>query len=215
MAREFTGVWIPKAIYQDDKLSPTDKLILADIFNLCAEGGDYFKTNDTIAKEINISTPSVSRTIKKLTNLSYIKCEYNGRSRLIKMISTLIKLIKQPNQIDKAAISKRLDSIHSSKHIKKHISKEVVLPFESDKFKKTWEIWLDERKQQKRKKYTLRGEQAALHNLQKISNNDEKQAIKIIEQSITQGWQGLFALKGGANRNALDTQQALSWASGK
>ena len=215
MAREFTGVWIPKAIYQDDKLSPTDKLILADIFNLCSEGGDYFKTNDTIAKEINISTPSVSRTIKKLTNLSYIKCEYNGRSRLIKMISTLIKMIKQPNQIDKAAISKRLDSKHSSKHIKKHISKEVFLPFKSDKFKKTWEIWLDERKQQKRKKYTARGEQAALHNLQKISNNDEKQAIKIIEQSITQGWQGLFALKGSTNRNALDAQQALSWASRK
>ena len=100
MAKEFTGVWIPKAIYQDDKLSPTDKLILADIFNLCCEGGDYFKTNDTIAKEINISTPSVSRTIKKLTNLNYIKCEYNGRSRLIKMISTLIKLIKQRCQKD-------------------------------------------------------------------------------------------------------------------
>jgi hypothetical protein len=131
------------------------------------------------------------------------------------MISTLIKLIKQPNQIDKAAISKRLDSKHTSKHIKKHNSKEVVLPFKSDKFKNTWEIWLDERKQQKRKKYTARGEQAALHNLQKISNNDEKQAIKIIEQSITQGWQGLFALKGSTNRNALNAQQALSWASGK
>ena len=215
MAKEFSGVWIPKAIYQNDKLTPTDKLILSDIYNLCAEGGDYFKTNDTIAKEVNISVPSVSRSIKKLINLNYIKCEYNGRSRLIKMISTLIKMIKQPNQIDKAAISKRLDSIHSSIQNKKHISEEVVLPFESDDFKNIWEIWLDERKQQKRKKYTARGEQAALHNLQKISNNNEKQAIKIIQQSITQGWQGLFALKGATNRNELNAEQALNWASGK
>lgn len=213
MAKEFAGVWIPKAIYQDDKLTPTDKLILADIFNLCAEGGDYFKTNETIAKEVNISIPSVSRTIKKLINLNYIKCEYNGRSRLIKMISTLIKLIKQPNQIDKAAISKRLDSIHSSIHTKKHISKER--PFKSKEFDEIWEIWIDERKQQKRKKYTPRGEQATLHNLQKISNNDEKTAIKIIQQSITQGWQGLFALKTGAKRNQLNAEQALNWASGK
>ncbi len=213
MAKEFTGVWIPKAIYQDDKLSPTDKLILADIFNLCCEGGDYFKTNDTIAKEINISTPSVSRTIKKLTNLNYIKCEYNGRSRLIKMISTLIKLIKQPNQIDKAAMSKRLDSIHNSKHIKKHIS--IDYPFNSKEFLDMWNIWLDERKQQKRKKYTARGEQATLHNLQKISNNNEKQAIKIIQQSIAQGWQGLFALKGATNRNKLNAEQAFNWANRK
>jgi len=213
MAKQFTGVWIPKAIYQDDKLTPTDKLILADIFNLCAEGGDYFKTNETIAKEVNISIPSVSRTIKKLINLNYIKCEYNGRSRLIKMISTLIKLIKQPNQIDKAAISKRLDSIHSSIHTKEHTSKER--PFKSKEFDEIWDIWIDERKQQKRKKYTERGEQATLHNLQKISNNNEKQAIKIIQQSITQGWQGLFALKGGANRNELNAEQALNWASGK
>ena len=213
MAKEFTGVWIPKAIYQDDKLSPTDKLILADIFNLCCEGGDYFKTNYTIAKEINISTPSVSRTIKKLTNLNYIKCEYNGRSRLIKMISTLIKLIKQPNQIDKAAMSKRLDSIHNSKHIKKHIS--IDYPFNSKEFLDMWNIWLDERKQQKRKKYTARGEQATLHNLQKISNNNEKQAIKIIQQSIAQGWQGLFALKGATNRNKLNAEQAFNWANRK
>jgi DNA-binding MarR family transcriptional regulator len=213
MAKEFAGVWVPKVIYQDDKLTPTDKLILSDIFNLCAEGGDYFKTNETIAKEVNISIPSVSRTIKKLINLNYIKCEYNGRSRLIKMISTLIKLIKQPNQNDKAAISKRLDSIHSSIHTKKHISKER--PFNSKEFNEIWDIWIDERKQQKRKKYTQRGEQATLHNLQKISNNDEKTAIKIIQQSITQGWQGLFALKGGANRNKLNAEQALNWASGK
>ena len=213
MAKEFTGVWIPKAIYQNDKLTPTDKLILSDIYNLCAEGGDYFKTNDTIAKEVNISVPSVSRTIKKLIKLNYIKCDYNGRSRLIKMISTLIKLIKQTNQNDKAAISKRLDSIHSSKHTKKHTS--IDYPFNSKEFLDMWAIWLDERKQQKRKKYTARGEQATLHNLQNISNNDEKQAIKIIQQSITQGWQGLFALKGGTNRNELNAEQALNWASGK
>tara|TARA_R110002020_G_scaffold463318_1_gene683355 strand:+ start:1190 stop:1831 length:642 start_codon:yes stop_codon:yes gene_type:complete len=213
MAKEFTGVWIPKAIYQDDKLTPTDKLILADIFNLCSEGGFYFKTNETIAKDVNISISSISRTIKKLINLKYIKCEFNGRSRLIKLTSTLVKLTRQTRQIDEADSSKRLDSINSSKHIKKHIR--IERPFNSKEFNEMWEIWIDERKQQKRKKYTPRGEQATLHNLQKISNNDEKQAIKIIQQSITQGWAGLFALKGGAKRKQLNIEQALKWASGK
>lgn len=213
MAKEFTGVWIPKAIYQDDKLSPTDKLILADIYNLCCEGGDYFKTNETISKEVNISKPSVTRTIKKLISLNYIKCEFNGRSRLIKLMNPLIKMINQPNQNDEAASSKRLDSIHKSKQKKKHIS--IERPFKSKQFDEMWDIWIDERKQQKRKKYTERGEQAALHNLQKISNNNETTAIEIIKQSITQGWAGLFAIKKGAKRNELNLEQALKWASSK
>ena len=129
------------------------------------------------------------------------------------MISTLIKLIKQPNQIEKAASSKRLDSIHSSKQKKKHIS--IERPFKSKQFDEMWDIWIDERKQQKRKKYTERGEQAALHNLQKISNNNETTAIEIIKQSITQGWAGLFAIKKGAKRNGLNVEQALKWVSSK
>ena len=94
MSKEFKGVWIPKEIYLRKGLTPTDKLVFADIFNLCTSKSEYFKANDTIAKEVNISIPSVSRTIKKLINLNYVKCEYNGRLRLIKMI-------KQPNQNDK------------------------------------------------------------------------------------------------------------------
>ncbi len=216
MKKEFKGVWIPKAIYQDEKLTPTDKLVLSDIFNLCNEGGEYFKTNDTIAKEVNISIPSVTRTIKKLINLNYLKCEFNGRLRLIKMMSTLIKMIKQPNQIDEAASSKRLDSIHSSIQIKKHTSKEegvkVIYPFNSDEFRSTWALWLSERKEKKLKKYTSKGLQAQLHHLQQISKNNEADAIKIINYSIAQGWQGLFPLKEQkTKRPKLDANKAAEW----
>jgi hypothetical protein len=215
MIKEFKGVWIPKAIYQDEKLTPTDKLVLSDIFNLCNEGGKCFKTNETIAKEVNISIPSVSRTIKKLINLNYIKCEYNGRLRLIKMIGTLIKMIKQPNQIDKAAISKRLDSIHSSTQLSIHSSKEegvkVIYPFNSDEFRSTWALWLSERKEKKLKKYTSKGLQAQLHHLQQISKNNEAEAIKIINYSIAQGWQGLFPLKKQKGGAPEITQNTLDW----
>ena len=218
MTKAFTGVWIPRNIYEDGCLKPTDKLILSDIFNLCSEGGCYFKTNETISAEINISVPSVTRSIKKLIELKFILCEFNGRSRLIKMTTPLIKLIKQPNQIDEAASSKRLDSIQESTQDKKQVSKgvEIIYPYDSEIFIQTWMIWLQERKDKKLKKYTQRGEQAQLHNLQKISNNDEATAIKVIEQSITQGWAGLFAIKGGkTNRKALDADKAFKWAYGK
>lgn len=213
MAKEFTGVWIPKAIYQDDKLSPTDKLILADIFNLCYEGGDYFKANNTIALEVGVSRATVTNSIQKLIKLKLIKAVFNGRIRILKSSSTLLKSSTLPTKIKYSAYSNLVDSKHNSKQKKKHIS--IERPFKSKQFDEMWDIWIDERKQQKRKKYTERGEQAALHNLQKISNNNETTAIEIIKQSITQGWAGLFTLKTGAKRNELNLEQALKWASSK
>ncbi len=211
MAKEFKGVWIPKEIYQDHALTPTDKLILSDISTL----KEYFKSNETISNEIGISVPSVTRSIKKLTKLKYINTTHNGRSRLIKMMSTLIKMIRQPNQNDEAASSKRLDSIQESIPLSKHVSKrEVVYPFQEKEFLDTWKIWIEERRESGIKKYTNRGEQSALHKLQKISNHDYKTAIAIINESISQGWRGLFALKRDKQQGLpdLSIEDAVRWA---
>ena len=124
----------------------------------------------------------------------------------------------QHRQNGEAATTNCPTSIQESIQDKKQVSKgvDIIYPYESEIFIQTWMIWLQERKEKKLKKYTQRGEQAQLHNLQKISNNDEATAIKIIEQSITQGWAGLFSIKGAkTNRKALDAKKAYDWAYGK
>jgi len=224
MSKKFTGVWVPKAIYLDQRLTPTDKLILADIASLCLESGEYFKSNETIANEVNVSIPSVSRSIKKLTQLKLITTHYDGRTRLIKMIRALIKLIKQTNQNDKgtnqndkAALSKRLDSIHSSIHTREQIRNKVVLPFDSKEFKSAWSMWVDERKQKKIKKYTQRGEQGALKRLAAESNHNETIAIEMINNAIARGWQGIYPIKNDKRNNTqrepISKERALKWAS--
>ena len=209
MAKEFTGVWVPIGIYQDKSLNPTDKFILSDILTLA----EYYKSNETIAIEVGVSKRTATRSIKKLEDLGYIKTYFNGRTRIAKMTTPLAKMAKLPSQNGEAASPNWPHSIQKSIQKSKHIR--IERPYKSKEFDEIWDIWIDERKQQKRKKYTERGEKATLHNLQKISNNNEKQAIKIIQQSITQGWAGLFAVKGGAERKQLDAQQASKWASGK
>ena len=78
-----------------------------------------------------------------------------------------------------------------------------------------WQTWLQERRDRRYKSYTDNGEQAALHNLKKMANDDYRIAIAIIQQSIAQGWQGLFELKGGSARKRLDfdREQTSAWAS--
>ena len=71
----------------------------------------------------------------------------------------------------------------------------MILPFDSKEFEEAWNVWITERRERGTKKYTQRGEQAALHKLQNDSQRDEDTAIAIINQSIANGWQGLFPLK--------------------
>lgn len=212
MSKEFKGVWIPKEIYQDENLNPTEKLILSDIATL----GEYFKSNETIAKEVGVSQCTVSRLITQLCDKGYIQTQFDGRTRLIKLQRALIKMIKLPYQIDKAALSNCKDSIQSSIQHSIHISKEVIYPFENIDFPEKWEIWKKERILNGAKKYTEQGEQGALHKLQKISNHDYQTALAILNESISNGWRGIFPLKEQkTNRPKLDAQEAARWANSR
>ena len=65
-------------------------------------------------------------------------------------------------------------------------------------FDNMWQAWRDYKRTEHGFRFkSATSEQAALHNLQRISNDNAETAQRIIEQSIANGWKGLFALKGG------------------
>ncbi len=131
------------------------------------------------------------------------------------MTSTLAKMAKQPSQNGQADKPKWLHSIQDSTQPSIQSSKGVIYPFNETEFIEAWSVWILERKEKRLRKYTHLGEQTALHNLQKISNDNYLTAIQIINNSITHGWQGLFALKEQkTKRTKLDADKAAKWASG-
>ena len=58
-----------------------------------------------------------------------------------------------------------------------------------------WELWKAFRKEQFRTSYKPLGEAAAISKLLRISNNNKEHQAQIIQQSIENGWKGLFDLK--------------------
>ena len=58
-----------------------------------------------------------------------------------------------------------------------------------------WELWKAFRKEQFKTIYKPLGEAAAISKLLRISNNNKENQAKIIQQSIENGWKGLFELK--------------------
>ena len=70
----------------------------------------------------------------------------------------------------------------------------VVYPFESENFLKFWKAWKEYKKAEHKFNYkSVLSEQAALKKLCELSNGKEDIALKIIENSISNGWKGFFA----------------------
>ena len=223
-----TGVWIPIEIWRLSELTLLERYIYSDIYSFNKVGRVYFKTNSKLAEECNCSNASITRAISTLIKLDHIKVKQSSPVRKLvpnqideapKQIDEAPNQIDEPpNQIDEAP--KQIDA-HISKVISKGISKrinkvikeDVVFPFQEKEFLDTWKIWIEERRESGIKKYTNRGEQSALHKLQKISNHDYKTAIAIINESISNGWRGLFALKGGKQDSpGHNLEEAIAWA---
>ena len=224
-----TGVWIPIEIWKLSELTLLERYIYSDIFSFNKVGRVYFKTNSKLADECNCSNASITRAISNLVKLDHIKVKQSSPVRKLvpNQIDEAPKQIDEaPNQIDEPPnqieepprqIDEHISKVISkgiSKRINKVIKEDVVFPFKEKEFLDTWKIWIDERRESGIKKYTNRGEQSALHKLQKISNHDYKTAVAIINESISQGWRGLFALKRDKQQGLpeISMEEAIKWA---
>ena len=95
----------------------------------------------------------------------------------------------------------------------KPVINQIEFPWHHDSFKILWSEWKDDRRERKIKNYTSRGEQAALHKLQKDSGGDVAQAILMIQNSIANGYQGIFTVGNSkANKSAnYNADQLRDW----
>jgi hypothetical protein len=86
---------------------------------------------------------------------------------------------------------------NENEDINTNVNKEKVeLPFESYEFKDAWEQFKFYKKKEFKFTYkTKQSERAALKELLTLSKGYEDIAIKIINQSLANGWKGLFNLK--------------------
>ena len=70
--RAFKGVWIPKEIYLDNRLSWSEKILIVEIDSL-DRGEGCFAGNEYLSKFIGITTTSISSSISKLVSLGFCK----------------------------------------------------------------------------------------------------------------------------------------------
>lgn len=205
---KFTGVWIPAAIFQTPTISITAKVVYGVLESLDNEGG-CFASNAYLSKHLGLEVRQVQNILADLETAGLItRVEDSGR-RIIRTIERVaVTKALTDGQVTRSEVGKKLQGgmqkpaqgvctkLHTynkedNKEDKDTVQQQmwiVRLPFGSEAFLNAWKSWVVYRKQLK-KSLTDSSVQAQCR---EFALWGEQKSIEAIEQSIKQGWQGLF-----------------------
>lgn len=94
--RDFKGVWFPKEVWLDTRITALEKMILLEIDSLDNENGCY-ASNEYLAEFCQCSERKVSESIRKLIEYDYVCVKsFDGRVRVLQ--SRLSKTASQSSK---------------------------------------------------------------------------------------------------------------------
>lgn len=135
MERDFKGVWIPKAVWLDERLNALDKVILTEIDSLDQGSRGCYASNKHIATFCQCSETKVSTAISKLVKLGYLYIQsFDGRQRELK--SSLSKFERQTFRNCKADLQnlKESNTYNNTVNNTDKINNKIIV----DEFEELW-----------------------------------------------------------------------------
>lgn len=228
----FSGVWIPREVILDKSLTPLSKLLFSVIQSL--DGGDGCSASNAYLSEITDSDERhLRKLISELEDRGLIqRTEAADGSRRIKSAVTLalenakpadrgvgekdrggwVKMPSPTSYKDSKEDNNNPPTPLEGGEVKPKKSKEVYvvdeasLPFQSERFKTAWADWVRFRAETKKKMTPM----TASRQLAILKAFGEENSIASIEQSIRNGWQGLFEVQVRGVRHTPPTKRLLT-----
>ena len=203
--RDFKGVWIPKAIWLDDRLSALDKVIFAEIDSLSSSDKGCYASNKYIAIFCQCSETKVSKAISKLIELGYLYVlKFDGRQRILQVC--LAKNTRLPCKKDKAPLRK-MQEINIDSNIVENIKKNKKkkdFSFILESYSTDEEIlsllndWLDNRKS-KHLAMTEHSIKLNLNKLDKMASESNMSVKDYLTEVVCRGWGSFFVINNYGN----------------
>jgi len=205
---------IPANVRYDKELPANAKLLYGEITALCNEKGYCWASNNYFAELYGVSVRSISMWIKTLVDRGYLNSRMKYKKgtkevevRILSVGTPIEENFSTPHEENFQPYGRKLpdppeENFQENTTVNTTNNREnkgdVELPFKSEAFKNKWDEWVQYRKERKIAAYKPTGLKNTFKHLQNISQKNEVTAIKILEQSMSNGWQGLFELKGSA-----------------
>lgn len=206
-SRDFKGVWIPKKVWLDTRLNVLEKIILMEIDSLDNGEKGCYASNEHLAEFCQCSKTKVSTAISKLIECGYLYIQnFDGRKRElksslskferqnIKKCNADIQNLKESNtyrNTDNNTVSNKKERKNKSKSYDEQIAEYT----QNEELQNALKAFLQMRSFIKKPmtEYALK---LMLKKLDELGNTDDTK-IAILNQSITNNWQGIFPLKDG------------------
>lgn len=206
-SRDFKGVWIPKKVWLDTRLNALDKVILMEIDSLDQGEKGCYASNEHLAEFCQCSKTKVSTAISKLIKCGYLYIQnFDGRKRElksrvsnferqnIKNCNADIQNLKESNTVNNT-VNNTVSNKKERKSKSKSYDEQIEEYTENEDLQNALKAFLQMRSFIKKPmtEYALK---LMLKKLDELGNTDDTK-IAILNQSITNNWQGIFPLKDG------------------
>lgn len=120
--RAFKGVWVCAAIFLDERLSPAEKMLLAEIDSLTTDDHGCYANNAHFAKRLGVAESRANHVVARLTREGYIvRVCYDGR---------VTQRVVAPEYSSNPATSRRLIERH--RRVAKNSRSELSQPEDSN-----------------------------------------------------------------------------------
>lgn len=119
--RDFKGVWIPREVWLDKRLSALDKVILTEIDSLDQGDNGCYASNQHLAEFCQCSERKVSDAVTKLIKCGYISvASFDGRKRTLRsnLSNVLGRLEKSARQDSKKCEAESQNLLQSNTYRK-------------------------------------------------------------------------------------------------
>lgn len=196
---KFTGVWIPAQVFQMADLSNTAKLLYGVVAGLDGEDGCY-ASNAYLQASLRQGERAIQVVLKDLEDAGLIVREEINGKRIIRTVEgiALKGCKKMRGEVHKSA-GEGCKKMHPYNKVDNKADKNtgteamwiVRLPFGSEAFVNAWKGWVAYHKERKKplKDATVQAQ------CKQFKDWGEDKSIFAIQQSILQGWAGIFEPK--------------------
>lgn len=207
-SRAFRGIWIPAEVWLHEGLTMQEKLFLAEIDSLDNENGCN-ASNLYFAKFFKISKQRVCLVLKSLVEKGYITSQIIYKEGSQQKLGRVVNICcpPYPTKVDEGSQQKLTGTIYNKIYNKEdnknagvsNTAPAVDVPVE---IRENFKVFYDMRKKMKSpmSEEVIR---RAVTKLEKLAPGNYDIQNLIINESIINGWKGLFEYKGGGTSTAI------------
>lgn len=179
-------------------LTPMTQENLVEVNNTRERKRNWKKQNSPSTQEKYPSTDSISPSPVGLLDGENEKLTVESKEEESKVKESKVKGITTSPNGDSDHFKKKVTPKTNDMSTAKD-TEGIPLPFKGPAFASIWSEWLQYRKEARIKNYTPTGLKRVFAKLIRLSAGDESLAIEIVDQSLSNEWQGLFAIKQNFN----------------